>query len=136
MGADTLDEDLYRRTKALLEPGDIELNGTIVHTDLDGQDDIEMMETTLEVGNVIAEHAGHDPKDTYVYSGNDDSDFSSNQHQGLTIEGEEFVWECQQLLRDGSFDIVVYYEASADQDAILGDLRERGYDVTGVLGSE
>ena len=136
MGADTLDEDLYRRTKALLEPGDIELNGTIVHTDLAGQDDIEMMETTLEVGNVIAEHAGYDPKDTYVHSGNDDSDFSSNQHQGLTLDGEEFVWECQQLLRDGSFDIVVYYEASADQDGILGDLRDRGYDVTGVLGSE
>ena len=134
MGADTLDEDLYQRTKALLEPGDIELNGTIVHTDLDGQDDIEMMETTLEAGNTIAEHAGHDPEDTYVYSGNDDSDFSSNQHQGLTIDGEAFVWECQQLLREGTFDIVFYYEASADQDAILADLREAGYDVTGVEG--
>ncbi|ACV47666.1 MULTISPECIES: DUF5778 family protein [Halomicrobium] len=134
MGAETLDEDLYRRTKALLEPGEIELNGTIVHTDLDGQDDIEMMETTLEAGNVIAEHAGHDPKDTYVYSGNDDADFSSNQHQGLTIDGEEFVWECQQLLRDGSFDIVFYYEASADQAAILDDLRDAGYEVTGVEG--
>jgi len=134
MGAETLDEDLYRRTKALLEPGEIELNGTIVHTDLDGQDDIEMMETTLEAGNVIAEHAGHDPKDTYVYSGNDDADFSSNQHQGLTIDGEEFVWECQQLLRDGSFDIVFYYEASADQAAILEDLRDAGYEVTGVEG--
>ncbi|WP_018257793.1 DUF5778 family protein [Halomicrobium katesii] len=132
MGAETLDEDLYRRTKALLEPGEIELNGTIVHTDLDGQDDIEMMETTLEAGNVIVEHAGHDPKDTYVYSGNDDADFSSNQHQGLTIDGEEFVWECQQLLRDGSFDIVFYYEASADQAAILDDLRDGGYEVTGV----
>ncbi|MBO4249362.1 hypothetical protein IL252_16230 [Halomicrobium sp. IBSBa] len=134
MGAETLDEDLYRRTKALLEPGEIELNGTIVHTDLDGQDDIEMMETTLEAGNVIAEHAGHDPKDTYVYSGNDDADFSSNQHQGLTIDGEEFVWECQQLLRDGSFDIVFYYEASADQAAILETLRDAGYEVTGVEG--
>jgi hypothetical protein len=134
MGAETLDDDLYRRTKALLEPGDIELNGTIVHTDLDGQDDIEMMETTLEAGNVIAEHAGHDPKDTYVYSGNDDAEFSSNQHQGLTIDGEEFVWECQQLLREGSFDIVFYYEASADQEGILADLREAGYEVTGVEG--
>ena len=134
MGAETLDEDLYQRTKALLEPGDIELNGAIVHTDLDGQDDIEMMETTLEAGNVIADHAGHDPKDTYVYSGNDDADFSSNQHQGRTIDGEEFVWECQQLLREGSFDIVFYYEASADQEGILTDLREAGYEVTGVEG--
>ena len=134
MGAETLDDDLYRRTKALLEPGEIELNGTIVHTDLDGQDDIEMMETTLEAGNVIAEHAGHDPKDTYVYSGNDDAEFSSNQHQGRTIDGEAFVWECQQLLREGSFDIVFYYEASADQEGILTDLREAGYEVTGVEG--
>ena len=134
MGAETLDDDLYRRTKALLEPGEIELNGTIVHTDLDGQDDIEMMETTLEAGNVIAEHAGHDPKDTYVYSGNDDAEFSSNQHQGRTIDGDEFVWECQQLLREGSFDIVFYYEASADQEGILTDLREAGYEVTGVEG--
>ena len=134
MGAETLDEDLYQRTKALLEPGEIELNGTIVHTDLDGQDDIEMMETTLEAGNVIAEHAGHDPGDTYVYSGNDDAEFSSNQHQGRTIDGEEFVWECQQLLREGSFDIVFYYEATADQAGVLTDLREAGYEVTGVEG--
>ena len=132
--ADVIDEDLYKRTQALLEPGEIELNGVIVHTDYSGQEDVKMMQTTIDVGDVIAEHAGHDPADCYVYSGNDDTDFSSNQHQGLTLEDEEFVWECQQLLREGSFDIVIYYEASADHEAILADIRELGYEVTGVEG--
>jgi hypothetical protein len=129
-----IDEELYRRTKQLLEPGDIELNGAIVHTDLDGSDDIAMHQLTVDVGEVIAEHAGHDPTDTFVYSGTDDTDFASNQHQGLTLDDEEFVWECQQLLRNGSFDVVFYYEASADQSAILADVRDLGVDVTGVEG--
>ncbi|APX95175.1 MULTISPECIES: DUF5778 family protein [Natronorubrum] len=132
--ADTIDDDLYRRTKALLEPGEIDLNGAIVHTDYDGQADVQMMQATIDVGDVIATHSGHDPTDCYVYSGNDDTDFSSNQHQGLTLEDEEFVWECQQLLREGSFDIVIYYRASADHEAILDDIRDLGFDVTGVRG--
>jgi hypothetical protein len=132
---DVLDEDLYRRTKQLLEPGDVELNGAIVHTDFDGDEDIEMHQATVDVGEIIAEHAGHDPKDTFVYSGTDDTEFASNQHQGLTLDDEEFVWECQQLLREGSFDVVFYYEASADHEAILDDVRELGFDVTGVEGS-
>ena len=127
-----VDEDLYQRTMALLEPGEIELVGAIVHTDLEGQADIEMMNASLEVGDVIAEGAGHDPGDVYVYSGNDDSDFSSNQHQGKTIDDDEFVWECQQLLRNGSFDLVFYYEASADQEWIVDELRERDYRVQPV----
>ncbi|WP_394739265.1 DUF5778 family protein [Natronococcus roseus] len=132
--SDTLDEDLYQRTKALLEPGEVDLNGAIVHTDYDGSEDVRMMQTTIDVGDIIAEHSGYDPKDCYVYSGNDDPDFSSNQHQGLTLEDEDFVWECQQLLREGSFDIVIYYEASADHEAILEDIRELGHDATGVEG--
>ena len=127
-----IDEELYRRTQQLLEPGDIELAGLILHTDLEGEEDVEMMEATLAVGDVVAEHAGHDPADVYVYSGNDDPEFSSNQHQGLTIEGDEFVWECQQLLRNGTFDVVMYYEASADQAAIEEDVRDMGYRVQGV----
>ncbi|WP_408957176.1 DUF5778 family protein [Natrinema sp. 74] len=132
--ADAIDDDLYRRAKALLEPGEIDLNGAIVHTDYDGQEDVKMMQATIDIGDVIAEHSGHDPKDCYVYSGNDDTDFSSNQHQGLTLENEEFVWECQQLLREGSFDIVIYYRATADHEAILEDVRDLGHDVTGVEG--
>ncbi|WP_137285014.1 DUF5778 family protein [Halorussus salinisoli] len=131
---DAVDEDLYRRTKQLLEPGDIELNGAIVHTDFGGDEDIEMHQATVEVGEIIAEHAGHDPKDTFVYSGTDDTDFASNQHQGLTLDDESFVWECQQLLREGSFDMVFYYEATADHEAILEDVRDLGFDVTGVEG--
>ncbi|PSP79721.1 hypothetical protein BRC81_04260 [Halobacteriales archaeon QS_1_68_20] len=133
--ADVTDEDLYRRTKTLLEPGDIELNGLIVHTEFEGDEDVEMMQATLEAGDLIAEHAGHDPADVYVYSGNDDSEFASNQHQGLTIDGDEFVWECQQLLREGTFDVVFYYEAGADQDAIVADARDAGYRVQGVEGT-
>jgi hypothetical protein len=88
----------------------------------------------VDVGEIIAEHAGYDPKDTFVYSGTDDTDFASNQHQGLTLDDESFVWECQQLLREGSFDVVFYYEASADQQAILEAVRDLGFDVTGVEG--
>ncbi len=133
--ADVIDQDLYERTKALLEPGEIELNGMIVHTEYDGQEDVQMMQATIDTGDVIAEHAGHDPKDCYVHSGNDDPDFSSNQHQGRALEDESFVWECQQLLREGSFDLVFYYEASADHDGILEGIRELGYEVTGVEGT-
>ena len=125
------DDDLARRTEALLEPGDIALNGAIVHTAFGREDEPSMLAATVEVGALIAERAGVGG-DTYVYSGNDDPEFSTNQHQGLTLDGDEFVWECQQLLRDGTFDVVFYYEAALDQAALLADIREAGYRVTGV----
>ena len=131
---DALDDDLYRRTKQLLEPGEIQLNGAVVHTEYDGSEEIEMMQATIDVGERIAEGYGMDPTDTFVYSGSDDPQFASNQHQGLTLDGEEFVWECQQLLREGSFDLVFYYEASADHEAILDDVENLGFAVTGVRG--
>jgi hypothetical protein len=127
-----IDEDLRQRTKALLEPGDIELNGCIVHTDFDSSDESLMHRATVEIGDSIATHAGED--DTYVYSGTDDSEFGLNQHQGLTIAEDEFVWECQQLLREGTYDMVFYYGASADHEGICDDLRREGYEVTGVEG--
>ncbi|MWV63755.1 hypothetical protein GRS48_02790 [Halorubrum sp. JWXQ-INN 858] len=130
--SETLDSDLYQRTKALLEPGEIELVGCIVHTDLSGQEDLEMHELTVATNDVIAEHAGSG--ETYIEAGNDDTSFSSNQFQGRTLEDESFVWECQQLLRDGTFDLVFYYEAGVDQDALataLGELDGVG-DVTQV----
>ncbi|MFB6196526.1 MAG: DUF5778 family protein, partial [Haloplanus sp.] len=71
--SDVLDDDLYRRTKALLEPGDIDLAGVIVHTDLTGQEDLEMQELTVDLNEVIAAHAGKG--ETYIYAGNDDPDF-------------------------------------------------------------
>lgn len=134
MSESNVDEDLYRRTEQLLEPGEIDLAGAIVHTDLESDEDIEMYQVTVDIGEIIADGAGYDPADTYVYSGSDDTDFASNQHQGLTLDDERFVWECQQLLRNGTFDIVFYYETSADQEAILEGIRERGFEVTGVEG--
>ena len=131
---DALDDDLYQRTKQLLEPGEIQLNGAVVHTEYDGSEEIEMMQATIDVGERIAEGYGMDPTDTFVYSGSDDPQFASNQHQGLTLDGEEFVWECQQLLREGSFDLVFYYEASADHEAILDAVENLGFAVTGVRG--
>jgi len=118
--SETVDSDLYTRTKALLEPGDIELLGCIVHTTLGGREDLEMHEVTVAINDVIADHA--DKGETYIEAGNDDTNFSSNQFQGLTLDDEEFVWECQQLLRDGTFDLVFYYEAGVDQEALAADL--------------
>jgi len=118
--SETVDADLYTRTKALLEPGDIELAGCIVHTTLGGQEDLEMHELTVAINEVIADRAGKG--EAYIEAGNDDTNFSSNQFQGLTLDDEAFVWECQQLLRDGTFDLVFYYEANVDQEALAGDL--------------
>ena len=132
--SEPLDDDLYRRTKQLLEPGEIQLNGAVVHTDYDNSEEIEMMQATIDVGERIAEGAGRDPTDTFVYSGSDDPEFASNQHQGRTLDDETFVWECQQLLREGSFDLVFYYEASADHEAILDAIEGLGFGVTGVRG--
>lgn len=134
--SDAVDDDLYARTKALLEPGDIELDGLIVHTDLTGEEEPTLHQVTLDVGDVIAEHSGIEPTDTYVHSGNDDPDFGVNQHQGLTVDGDEFVWECQQLVRDGTYDVVFYYERTDAQDAIVDDTESLDHDlrVTGVKG--
>ena len=118
--SETLDSDLYERTKALLEPGDIDLVGCIVHTTLSGREDLEMHELTVAANDVIAEHAG--AGETYIEAGNDDTDFASNQFQGLTLDDESFVWECQQLLREGSFDVVFYYEVGVDQSALADAL--------------
>ena len=135
METNVLDADLRRRTWELLQPGDIELDGLVVHTAFDSSREPEMHQASVEVGNIIADHAGHDPDETFVYSGTDSSEFASNQHQGLTLDDESFVWECQQLLRDGTFDLVFYFEADADVAAVLAGVREAGYDATGVSGS-
>ena len=125
-----IDDELRRRTEALLEPGDIELQGLIVHTEYDSSEESMLHRATIEIGDTIAAHAA--VGDTYVYSGTDDPEFGLNQHQGLTIENDEFVWECQQLLREGTYDVVFYYEASADHEGIVEDLRAESYEVTDV----
>ena len=131
---DALADDLRQRTWNLLQPGEIALDGLIVSTELANEQEPEMHQVTIEVGEYIAEYAGFEPRDTFVYSGTDDPEFSSNQHQGLTLDGEEFVWECQQLFRNGSFDIVFYFEESIDTEGLLATLREEDHDVTYVLG--
>jgi len=134
-----IDQDLYQRTQALLEPGDIELNGIILHTDLSGEEEPALHQLTLDTGDRIAEHHPDiAPEDTYVYSGNDDSDFGVNQHQGLALDDEEFVWECQQLLRDGHYAVVVYYEAVVDHDAVAAAAEELDHveHVVGVRGDD
>jgi hypothetical protein len=131
---DAVDEDLYRRTKALLEPGEISLNGVIVHTELTTDREPRLHEATLDIGGVIAGQAGLGEDEWYVHSGNDDPEFGLNQHQGLTIDGDEFVWECQQLLRNGTYDVVFYYEASADQEGIVAGVEGLGFEATGVEG--
>ena len=118
--SEILDEDLYRRTKALLEPGEIELVGAVVHTGLTSDEDVEMHELTVDANEVIADHAGKG--ETYIYAGNDTNEFASNQFQGRTLDDEAFVWECQQLLRDGTFDVVFYYEATVEQASLVEDL--------------
>lgn len=128
--ADRPDEDLYRRVRGLLEPGDVRLNGVVVHTRLGPDAESRMHRTTVEIGQLLADRLTN--AETYVYSGNDDPEFGLNQHQGRTLGGDEFVWECQQLLRDGSYDLVFYYEARVAQQAILADLETAGHNVMGV----
>jgi hypothetical protein len=128
--SDVLEDDLYERTKALLEPGDIELVGLVIHTELSSEEDLEMHELTVDCNEIIADHT--DKGESYIYAGNDDPDFASNQFHGRTLEDDEFVWECQQLLRDGRFHLVFYYEATADHEGIIETLEDRGLSVTPV----
>ena len=130
---ETVDADLYQRTRALLDPGEIVLNGAIVHTGLGGREDLEMHELTVELNDVIAEHTPDlTAGEAYVYAGNDDSEFASNQFQGRRLDDDGFVWECQQLLREGSFDLVFYYPAEADHVGIVEATEALGPRVTGV----
>ncbi|PSP20041.1 hypothetical protein BRC62_00925 [Halobacteriales archaeon QH_10_67_13] len=127
--------DLRRRAWRLLQPGEVSLDGLVVYTALDGSQEPTMHRATVEVGDLIATHAGHDPGETFVYSGTDDPEFASNQHQGRRLDDESFVWECQQLLRDGSFDLVFYFESGPDLRALLEAVGEAGYEVTGIEGN-
>ena len=123
-------DDIVEATKELLEPGDIDLVGLIVHTEYSSADEHEMTQATIDIGEAIADVVTDEG--TYIYSGVDDPDFGMNQHQGLTLEGDEFVWECQQLLRDGTFDLVFYFERTEDMPAIVAMIEQRGFTVTKV----
>jgi hypothetical protein len=128
--SETAHADLYRETVELLRPGDIELAGAVLHTAYDSDEESKLHQLTLDAGRAVADHAGKG--DTYVYSGNDSDEFGVNQHQGLTLDGDEFVWECQQLRRGDEFVVVLYWEATGDDgddhDAVVADIA----DVEGV----
>jgi len=106
------------------------LVGVIVHTELSGEEDLEMQELTVDLNDVIADHTNKG--ESYIYAGNDDPEFASNQFHGRTLDDDEFVWECQQLLRDGRFQLIFYYEATADHKGIIETMEDRGLSVTPV----
>jgi hypothetical protein len=122
--------DLYEEAVALLEPGDISLEGVVVHTDIPQSDEPTLNETTRQIGTVIADAVS--TAETYVYAGEDDPRFAAAQFQGRRLEDDEFVWECQQLLRDGHFDLVFYWKATDDHEAVVGDVADLGYEVVAV----
>lgn len=122
--------ELIADTRALLAPGDIDLVGAIVLTDIERSDELAMTEATLEIGKTIADHATDE--ETYVYSGNDDPDFAATQHQGLTLEDDAFVWECQQLYLDGQYVLVFYYERVDEHDTLFTEIADLGYEVIPV----
>ena len=131
--AEVPDPELYRQTQALLEPGEIDLAGAIVHTTLGVDEEPAMTELTVDVGYTLAELLTDE--EIYVYSGNDDPEFGANQHQGLTLDEETFVWECQQLFRDGSYDIIFYFETGVAAETVVESI-EATHDVTVVYVSD
>ena len=125
-----VDQDLYEEAVALLEPGDITLRGVVVHTDFPQTEEPAMDDATRRIGGAIADVVADE--DAYIYAGDDDSRFGAGQFQGRRLSDDEFVWECQQLLRDGSFDLVFYWEATDDQDAVVDAIEDRGFTVVPV----
>ncbi|MFB6135483.1 MAG: DUF5778 family protein [Halobacteriaceae archaeon] len=124
------DAEFYEQVADLLRPGEEDLEGLVVHTAFTADEETEMYQATVEVGDLVAGFVTDET--TFVYSGNDDPEFGLNQHQGRTVDGEEFVWECQQPLRDGSFDVVFYWRATGEHAAVVEAVREAGYDAVGV----
>lgn len=124
------EDELVRQVEELLEPGDIDLTGIIVDTEFTSDDEIDLHQATVAIGELIADAAGVD--EWYVYSGNDDSSFASNQHQGLQLADDAFLWECQHLLRSDTFEIVMYYESSIHHEDLVRSVRDAGYHVIPV----
>ncbi|MFB6266234.1 MAG: DUF5778 family protein [Halodesulfurarchaeum sp.] len=128
--SDPGDDDLYESARALLEPGDRKLAGLVVHTGLPGVKETEMNRAMRAVGDVIA--AELTDAEVVIDAGEDDERFGVGQFQGVTLGDGVFVWECQQLLRDGTFDLVFYWEADGAMDAIVEAVADRGFEVVPV----
>ena len=79
-----------------------------------------MNELMLELGERIA--AVLQDGEMYVYAGEDDDRFGAGQFHGRRLSDDAVIWECQQLVRDDTFDLVFYWEAAGRQDAVLDSL--------------
>ena len=111
------DVELYHQAVSLLGPGDEELVGVVVHTDFDRTEEPQMSELMLSIGEEIAQRV--QDGEMYVYAGEDDDRFGAGQFHGLRLGDDEFIWECQQLLREGTFDLVFYWERAGAHDAVV-----------------
>lgn len=127
---DAADVELYEEAVALLQPGEITLHGAVVHTAIPGSEEPDMNEATRQIGEAIASVVAEEA--TYVYAGEDDPRFAAGQFQGRRLSDDEFVWECQQLLRDGRFDLVFYWGATDDHDEVIEAIGDRGFSAVPV----
>jgi hypothetical protein len=122
MSEEAADVELYEQAVSLLRPGDRDLVGVVVHTDLPQTEEQAMNKLMKQVGEEISAHLVDG--ETYIYAGEDDDRFGAGQFHGRRLTDDEFVWECQQLLREGTFDLVFYWEAGDNHDAIVSDLQD------------
>ena len=120
--SDTPDSDveLYEQAVSLLEPGESTLAGVVMHTGLGRHAESAMNKLMRAAGDRIAAHLTDE--ETYLYAGEDDDRFGVGQFHGRRLSDDGVVWECQQLVRDGTFDLVFYWEDEGEQDAIVADL--------------
>lgn len=116
------DHELYQQAVSLLGPGEAELAGIVVHTDYDRTEEPAMNESMLSIGERIAEHL--QDGEMYVYAGEADDRFGAGQFHGRRLEDDAVIWECQQLIRSETFDLVFYWEAAGEQDAIVSAVNE------------
>lgn len=120
--AEAADTELYREAVSLLGPGEAELAGIVVHTDFDGTEEPAMNELMLSIGERIADHLQNG--EMYVYAGEDDQRFGAGQFHGRRLDDDSVIWECQQLLREHTFDLVFYWERTGKQGAIVSAVNE------------
>jgi hypothetical protein len=116
------DHELYQEAVSLLGPGEAELVGIVVHTDYERRDEPAMNELMLSIGERIAEHRADG--ETYVYAGEDDHRFGAGQFHGRRLDDDAVSWECQQLLREGTFDLVFYWERTGAHGTIVSAVEE------------
>lgn len=115
--AGTGDPELYQQAVSLLGPGEAELVGIVVHTEYPRSEEPAMNGLMLEIGERIADVL--DDGEMYVYAGEDDDRFGAGQFHGRRLEDDAVIWECQQLLREDTFDLVFYWERAGEQGQVV-----------------